>query len=490
MEYRKLIFLFKFIDILLIFNGGKCLISNSSSNIFHLKLYTYNINISSSLNKNDPNPLIIWSYNELYTIIPFGEDKRSLYALLSDSDHGFYLIDGYGTFNSEYNISDSVSFKRTSNNYLAYKSFHYGMLATENFYLLNEKDEEVKIEDFQIVGVSQENQIKSYFLEINDIKPEYRDNYNIHNITFSILGLELSPRYRYEMLDNFIVQLKKKKYINNYFWSLNYDNNDIEGNLIIGKLPECYNDSNIYKEVQSLPYNMGLQWDFSFKNIFFYSNNNSEIFIAKEANTVNAIINFNYGLITATMDYYYLIKEHYFNYYLNNSICFENKTNLKEGINQIYFYCDKNKFNVNDMINFPELYFYHVEFVYKFMMNYEKIFKIYGDYVYFLIVFDKTSKVWTLGKIFLNQKDFYYNHDTKMIGFCSYLEEKKEEKEEKSNSIVVIAVKIMIIILLIIILVLIIVFIIKLYKKYCIHKRHLRNNEIEFEVNYSDNIND
>ena len=485
--------IFVFINILFLFHKVKSLTTNSSTNVFHLNFYTYNINISSSFINKDQNPLNIWSYNEIYTIIPFGEEKKNLYALLTNDDFGLYLIEGFGTVNSEYNSSNSSSIKKSSN-VIAYKSFHYGSQATENLYLINEKNEEIKIEDFQIVIAQNENQINNYFLKINDIKPEFSNDYDIHNITFSILGLQLTPTYRYEMLDNFVVQLKQKNYINNYYWSIEYNKNqkndnfeDIVGNLTIGKLPECYNDNNIYSETKALPYSMALQWDFVFREIFFYSNNNSKIYVTQNATSMNAIIDFNYGLITATMDYYHLIKEQFFDYYLNNSICFESKTDVKDGFNRIYFYCDKKAFNDKAMIKFPDLLFYHDEFDYYYKINYTDLFKIYDDFVYFLIVFDGTKKIWRLGKIFLYNRKFYFNHDTKMIGFCSYLdEEEKKRIEEENNNISSIVLDIIIIIFLIII----IIYFASIITKYCIRKKHYQNNQIEYELDYDKQIND
>ena len=222
MKFFNYSILFKILNIFYIFKKINTLITNSSNNIFTLNFYTYDMNISSSISKNYSNPLNIWSYNELYTIIPFGNDKKPLYALFSNNDFGFYLINGYGPINSKY--TNSFNLNQYNRNIFPYKLFHIAWFESENFFLLNEKKEEVKIENFEIIEVSRENQTQNYFLEITNIKPESKDY--IHNITFAILGLELTPEYRYEKLDNFIVQLKKKQYINNYFWYLNYDENN------------------------------------------------------------------------------------------------------------------------------------------------------------------------------------------------------------------------------------------------------------------------
>ena len=470
----KHFFLIKIINILLIFRKYKTLLlNNTSQNIFHLNFYTYNINISSTISQKGLNPLNIWSYNEIYTIIPFGEKKEPLYALISDKDYGFYLIEGFGTINSEYNFS---YLKRNKSKILAYKTFHYASIENENFFLLNENNEEIKIENFEIVQTSRENTTRNYFLEITNINPEYKNDYNIHNITFSILGLELFPRYRYEVLDNFIVQLKKKKYIYNYFWYIKYDlNNDKEGYLSIGELPKCFNDINYYKEIKVLPYKMFLKWDFKFNEIYFIKDGN-KIFlidgkINDSSNSVNANIELNQGLIIGPIDYYDIIKEYYFNYYLNNSICFENETNIKDYFHVKFFYCDEKKFLDKDIKNFPTLFFYSSELNYTFELNYKDLFKSYDNYIYFLVVFDKYEKIWNFGKIFIKKYEFYFNHDTKMIGFCSYWNKKKKN----SNNLYIIV--------LIVFVIFICIFIIFL-KKICFFKRHVRNNEIEFEISY------
>ena len=417
-----------FIIIILVFlNISKGLNSNTSSNIFTIKFYTYNINISTLITIKDSNPISIWSYNEIYSIIPFGKDKKLLYVLLSNNDYSFYLINGYGTFISEY-ISNYSFINKSVNYFFVYKGFRYASFVNKNFFISNKNNKEAYIENFEVVQVQRENQNKNYLLGITDIKPEYQEIYNIHNITFGILGLELYPKYIYEIADNFFIQLKKKKYINNYFWSLKYDNsNDNEGYLTIGDFPECYKEKQFYKEIKALPYKIGLEWDFLFNEIFFISNkNNNKIIINDKtdetSNKINAVIDFNYGLITSPINYYYyLIKEHFFNFYLNNSICFENITNTKNYFSQKYFYCDKILFTNKYIINFPPLFFYHSGLNYTFELNYIDLFREEKNYIYFLIVFDEYYKVWTLGKIFIKKYKLYFNHDTKIIGFCNYL---------------------------------------------------------------------
>ena len=151
----------------------------------------------------------------------------------------------------------------------SYKSYHCSYMASADFFLKNEKNEEILIKNIDIVDNGRENITQNYFLRIKNFK-----NDNINNITFGILGLQLFPKYRYEVLDNFIVQLKKKKYIDNYFWNIIYNDDDTDtGFLNIGELPECYNDSNYYKETKALKNQFFLEWDFFFDEIYFIQNN-------------------------------------------------------------------------------------------------------------------------------------------------------------------------------------------------------------------------
>ena len=174
---------------------------------------------------------------------------------------------------------------------------------------------------------------------------------------------------------------------------------------------------------------MFIQWDLFFKDIYFYSSNiyneeniiNNKINLIKEDNdgSANAILDFNYGLITGSKNYYNLIKEDFFNFYINSSICFENQTQIKDRSNKIYLYCLKDKFNTKDINSFPSLYFYHSEFNYTFELNHKDLFRHDENYIYFLVLFDTNKQnIWTLGKIFLSKYQFYFNHDSKMIGFC------------------------------------------------------------------------
>ena len=424
--------LWNVLSILSIINQIRCvnIINSTSFNIFKLKFYTYDPNIFSS--KTD-NPIKIWSYNNLYTIINFGESKIPLYILITSEDYGFYLINGYGPMQNQY--KSRIDEKK---GIFAYKSFHCSRFGYESLFLENEKNEDILINDFQIVDNSRENFTSNYFLNINN-----KDKNNIHNITFGILGLELTPTYRYEVLDNFVVQLKKKKYIGNYFWYLKYDeNNNNEGYLKIGEFPKCYKNEKIYKEIKSLKYQMFIQWDLFFKDMYFYSSNiyneeniiNNKINLIKEDNdgSANAILDFNYGLITGSKNYYNLIKEDFFNFYINSSICFENQTQIKDRSNKIYLYCLKDKFNTKDINSFPSLYFYHSEFNYTFELNHKDLFRHDENYIYFLVLFDTNKQnIWTLGKIFLSKYQLYFNHDSKMIGFC---DDNNEYYENKINN--------------------------------------------------------
>ena len=81
--------------------------SNSSSNIFNLKFYTYNINNSISIS----NPITLWSYNDIYTLINFSASKIPLPILISSEDYGLYLIDGYGPFKYEL-YSSNINLKK------------------------------------------------------------------------------------------------------------------------------------------------------------------------------------------------------------------------------------------------------------------------------------------------------------------------------------------------------------------------------------------
>ena len=394
-----------------------------SPNIFSLKFYTYNMNNSISSSLKSINPINIWSYNQLYTNINFGPSKIPLCILITSEDYGFYLINGYGPMQNQYNSTINKT-----RGIFAYKSFHCAQFINENFYLTNEQNDEVLVNNFEMVDNCRENYISNFFLKIKN------NENNIHNVTFGILGLELQPKYRYEVLENFVIQLKKKKYISNYYWNLKYDeNNNNEGYLKIGEVPECYKNEKFYKETKSLRYQMFIQWDLLFKEIYLYSSktkdkniNKTKLLEEKNDDSINAIIDFNYGLITGTNHYYDLIKADFFEYYIYSSICFENTTQTKDGSNKLYFYCLKDKFSTNDINSFPTLFFFHEELNYTFELNYKDLFRYNGKYIYFLILFENyNKKLWTLGKIFLKKYRLYFNHDTKMIGFCSYFNEHK-----------------------------------------------------------------
>ena len=239
---------------------------------------------------------------------------------------------------------------------------------------------------------------------------------------------------------NIIDQLKKKKIISKYIWTLDYQTLS-QGIIVFGTEPHFY-DSNryFYSQYKTIYANLNINkkiWSFNFDKINLkgtdiqLKNQNCELLIDQV-------------LIIGTEEYKNIIEQIFFNILINEGICFKEKTKLnvsKELFNEYFiYYCDKIKFkgDFNSLSSikespfnkFNDIYLYQKGFEYIFKMRKEILFEEIGDKVYFLIIFDtKNNKIWKLGEPFISEYKLIFNHEQKTIGFYNPLLEKKPNSE-------------------------------------------------------------
>ena len=223
--------------------------------------------------------------------------------------------------------------------------------------------------------------------------------------------------------NNFIFQLKKLGYIDNYSWTIKFieNNTNFEGYLIIGDYPHIY-ESKIYDEIDlrtTLNNVAESGWNLEFKNIYF---NDTSL-----THYMTGIISFSTLGIIGTEEYKSKIGPDFFRYYIDKNICFEDSSSTHYFI----YYCKSNLFNKTDINKFPILKFYHYQYNYNFSFSGEDLFMESNGYYYFMIVFDRYNyRQWTLGKLFLQKYQLIYNPDSKMISF--YIK-KKDGSENGDN---------------------------------------------------------
>ena len=445
-----------------------------------LEEYIKNINASTFLNK--------WFYNGIYSNIQIGKPSEFIST--------FFNFD-----NSYYSIGKCDELK-----HISLYSTTKEKLINSNTLTRNEKKDKDKI---YIIG-------NDYFIFYNS------SNYSIININKEYNGLDfiyeddkisddekicghIGLNFNYGENSNFIEQLKKKKIISKYIWTLDY-NSLTKGNIIIGTEPHFYDTkyyhSYQYKTIYSKINNNKYSWAFNFDKIKL---NESDI----ELKDTNVELLINYGLIIGTEEYKEKVDNLFFNKLIDEDICFKEvvKLNISE-INNEYFvyYCNKlkfkgiyNNFSLDKKLpinSFNDILLYQNGFEYIFKMDKNMLFENLNQRAYFLIIFEKNNKnkVWKLGEPFLSKYKYVFNQEQKTIGFYNPLlkeninsdidnKNKDNEGKDKNNNNISIIFIYLIIIMILIICILIIIYILKKI----FEKKKVRANELVDNYEYIPN---
>ena len=399
---------------------------------------------------------------DITTFINIYEDKLLIGELINTTNNIFPY-----SFNKGYKYEKSSTFKNFSLEKDKINNESKKFLGEENIYL------------FTSINNIKKNK---YSLFSNfKFNVENKITYDNNSFIGLIIGLCLSDNY-YEI--NFMSQIYERNIISKYIVSFEYTNSD-EGIIIIGKyphevFPEIYSEEE-YKSFYSYqPRTLYLtNFVVNFNEIFSVNNN------LKYNLKTKATIILNSGLIIGINEYMEFIEKYFFNEYINLNICKKHTTNSKKLF--IIFYCIENE-NLN-FENFPILHFNLKSENLIFEFNYKDLFKKIENEFYFMIVFEKYSTIWRLGKPFFLKYTFVYNGGAKTIGF--YQKKNELKIKEKSNYIWKIELNIIKIILIIILFLIFILFVIiiayYLGKKYnLIRKKHA--NELDDDYDYFNSI--
>jgi len=266
---------------------------------------------------------------------------------------------------------------------------------------------------------------------------------------------------------SFINQLKKKKKIDDYIFSLRYLTEN-EGEFHLGNYYHFYDDN--YNESDFKSFEIGTlhsrfldNWEIYFNQIILSSGN---------LTYGDALLSYEFGFIYGTEHYHILIKEIFFDNYGNNC----KKTIF--GKNEFYYICDK---NIN-LEKFPDLIFVKDNINFTFTKN--ELWKEFENKYYFLVIFCEQQKTnWIFGKIFFKKYIIFFNLDQKIIGFYPNLNQQnsKSKNNIKNSNLISYLLPWILVILLLIILIIVIV-----YFFYClkIKKRKERANELDDNYDY------
>ena len=225
-----------------------------------------------------------------------------------------------------------------------------------------------------------------------------------------MIGLKINSQEDEEIIEyNFIKQLKKANAIKNYYFTIKYTD-DTHGNLIIGDLPENYDNKFHgveFKDTYVINPNDPSSWNMEIDSIYTkYANNEDKTDLGK----ASIFFRLNLGITFGTQEYLDELKKSFMEEQIKNGICFEQKTSY------YYTYYCKKSVNFSKMKN---LCFYNKELDYNFEFTYKDLFyynELDNNY-YFLIEFEiSQNKRWLIGEFFFKKYQLIFNQEKRKIG--------------------------------------------------------------------------
>ena len=385
--------------------------------------------------------------NKIYIELKIGTPSQTIPVLLKLNQIPFFITSSsYNNNTILFNPSKSSSYsqdgnKTYSSNYYDYNQAYFG-------------------EDIiSIANISNKDSFLNrthFFLATN-----LSDNI-INEIISGEIGLNIiNPIYM-----SFINQLKNKRMIKDYIFSLKY-NTENEGEFHLGNYYHFYDDN--YNESEFKIMEVGLpekyidNWELYFYKIILGSGNITH--------TNKVLLSYEFGLIYGTSYYYNLIKEIFLDSYKKNC---EKKIFKK---NDFYYVCD-NKLNLD---NFPDLIFMYFDF--NFTLTKNELWRKFDGKYYFLIIFSEEERdEWVLGKIFFQKYTILFNLDAKKIGFYQNFQKKNQKDTNNHQKKFNLLVSWILVIVLSILLIVVIIYIFY-YLKIKIRKK--RVNELEDNYDYT-----
>ena len=219
-----------------------------------------------------------------------------------------------------------------------------------------------------------------------------------------------------------------------------------DGELIMGVEPHLiepniYNENDfitVYNHLNDYYFNYDL-WDgkyvnysFIFDKVYFYINNKKReenLFYVNFTDSMEGAFDFEIGLNKCPFSYYVLIKQSFFEQYIQSKTCKE--ITLLGGFFGIL--CDKTKIKTEELKeNFPILYFHNLNLNFEFILDYNDLFIEKEGTIYFtLISRNEILNNWRFGHLFLKKYILIFNRDKKSIGY--YVHIKKNEIDDNNE---------------------------------------------------------
>ena len=422
--------------------------------LFPIKIHNYisleftrKFHLNFSSEKNVIENLIT---NDLITKLKIGTPFQEGFLSLQFKEFSTYISsNNCTTLTPKFQQEKSTSYKiiKEKDNYF-YTGFEEGSISNDTLNLGGQT-----IENFQFI-----------------LAYKLRQDGFFSTTELGVLGLNekiVRPNSDLENI-NFIKELKMKNLIDNYAFSI-FFNNENNGSLIIGNYPHEYNRNfkkENFIEINSNKLGDNGEWGIFFDNI---TSGNEEV--KGNSKFFSAFIYLENGVFYSNRIYHEIIDKTFFDFYFKNNFCqfrdFKSTFNYK-----IYICNDK-----IDLQKFPSLKFYLKEFNFYFEFTSEDLFFKYKNKYYFLIAFTNKTN-WRLGKQFFQKYTLVFNQDKRTIGFYNNF-----SKNNVKNILKWIFLMILVIIILLLMINLRYKTILKLFKS-----KRIQANELEEETYYSQNL--
>jgi len=386
------------------------------------------------------NDFILSNYIiDIYISFQISNEKQNLQKVFLKSDTNEFMISNSTLSISNHNYNAEIS---SSSKKIVY-SKSYNLKYTSRACVFKDK---------LFIPNSENNEIS----EFDDITFLYANNFIIEKYP-AIIGLKLVEQ-EIRNVKSFPYQINELEYTNNATWMIKY-NNDDEGIFYFGDIfnkdiSPGFNPEK-YRKTNAVVFGSYLSWDLTFSQIISDG--------VKISGPMQAFLDFNFGLISCSEEYYNHINNEFFNQYIKTGKCnkfFYNKENpsnqIKLGNNFTYIVCDKSI----KIKNFPEIEFFHSALDYTFKLTYEDLFTEFNNKIYFLVIKEvEKNERWKIGKIFFKKYNIIFDHNYKTIGIY-------DDKYNKSNTALIVFEWILAIFLVMIV----------LYLGYILYKRYRLNN--------------
>ena len=326
----------------------------------------------------------------IYSTIDMGEPSQKINCEINFDISDYFMTYTPKNVEATFNSSLSKTFTQTSITRISSSSFKSGFWASENFYFytdLNCKNKE-KFESVNVVYPPEENKL-----------------------TACEIGLQ--SRHSYGKFQSFIHILKSKQIINNYIWTMKF--NDLNnGIIVIGAAPHEY-DSVRYNESELKYANSFSDSDKLYWCLYFKYDPVNNYTLSK-----NIKVRISPKILGVVATYYYLtaIEELYFKKYYEKNVC-EKKIVSFGNNNYFKISCSKDDFTSHDIDQFPSLNLHNIAFNYSFVLNGKELFTEEDDKIEFQILIEIASSKteWKLGRIFLLKYQIVFDDDNSLIGF-------------------------------------------------------------------------